>query len=135
MSTAYSGSTIPAGTYISQNRGGGYAYIGSYDKPPANVWTSYTHTTTSTTIRYGCAYACIGWLWNYNVANTQATTWDSAQAYDAGKAVVSGSTYYISKQAVPAGTALTNSDYWYDGQTSVGAGVVSKITNVLVGLS
>lgn len=135
LSTAYSGSTIPAGTYISQNRGGGYAYIGSYDKPPANVWTSYTHTTTSATIRYGCAYACIGWLWNYNVANTQATTWDSAQAYDAGKAVVSGTTYYISKQAVPAGTALTNSDYWYDGQTSVGAGVVSKITNVLFGLS
>ena len=128
---AHSGATIPAGTYISQNRGGGYAYIGSYMKPAPNVWTTCTATTTSTTIRYGCAFAKIGWLWNYNVSNSQATTWSSSEAYSEGRGVKNGTIYYISKKAVPAGIDITNTDYWFTkNATSLVANVVTRMTNV-----
>ena len=127
--TAYSGPTIPAGTYVSQNRGGGYAYIGSYDKPAPNVWSSWTHDSGSTTIRAGCAYAKIGWLWNYNVTSSQALTWDDQTAYNEGWAVKNNNIYYIAKKAVPAGTPLSNTEYWFTKNTST-IPVETKITNI-----
>ena len=132
----YIGSTIPAGTWVSQNRGGGFAYIGSYDKPAAQVWSSWTHDTTSSTIRGGCAFAKIGMLFNYNVNNTRAVTHDSTVAYTAGrsvKAVEDGKTYYyIALKDVPVNTPLTNTNYWVKG-TTVGSLVTTKITNIQFG--
>lgn len=129
MQNPYMGPTVPAGTYVSQNRGGGYAYIGSYDKPAPNVWSSWTHDTSSTTIRGGCAYAKIGWLWDYNVTTSQALVWDTVTAYSEGWAVKNNNKYYIAKKAVPAGTLVTNEEYWYTNNNNA-MPVYTKITNI-----
>lgn len=129
LQNAYSGPTVTAGTYVSQNRGGGYAYIGNYDKPAPNVWSSWTHDTTAATLRGGCAYAKIAWLWNYNVSTSQALTWNSTTAYNEGWAVKNSNKYYIAKKAVPAGTPLTDTEYWYTNNNS-SMPVSTKITNI-----
>lgn len=134
---AYNGSSIvPAGTYISQNRGGGYAYIGSYDKPAAGVWSSWTHDTTASTIRSGCAYVSIGWLWQYNLsATSHMTSWDDTISYPIGRAVKYNDTCYISKQTVPAGTLPTDTNYWHTiNSSSLSATCKTKITNIQFGI-
>lgn len=136
----YSGSTIPAGTYVSQNRGGGYAYIGSYDKPAAGVWTHYNHDTSSSTVRGGCAFAKIGWLWNYNMNNSKATEYNGSSSVPVGRIIHYTSTsptgpatgYYFCKKAVGVAEFITvdNTEYYEGPYTNVTNGIKTKMTNI-----
>lgn len=129
---AYSGATIPAGTWVSQNRGGGYAYIGSYDKPAAGVWTHCTHDTTASTVRGGCAFAKIGWLWNYNVSNNTATAYAAGDAVPLGRIIKYNNQYYFCIKEVPANSSILPSDTeYYDGPyAGVTNGIKTKMTNI-----
>ncbi len=76
LASAYSGSTIPAGTSVSQGRDGGtykYTPIGGTIIP--KTWTRYSgkvsgvdYSGTNMNGKFppGVAYARIGFLWNYN---------------------------------------------------------------------
>ena len=132
LANAYSGPTVVAGTYVSQNRGGGYAYIGSYDKPAAGVWTHCTHDTTSSTVRGGCAFAKIGWLWNYNVSNNTATAYEEGAAVPLGRIIKYDNKYYFCIKDVPASSNILPSDteYYIGPYAGVTNGIKTKMTNI-----
>lgn len=132
FANAYSGTTVPVGTYVSQNRGGGYAYIGSYDKPAAGVWTHCTHDTSSSTVRGGCAFAKIGWLWNYNVNNNTATAYAEGAAVPVGRIIKYNNQYYFCIKEVPADSSILPSDTtYYEGPyAGVTNGIKTKMTNI-----
>ena len=81
LTTAYTGITHPAGTYVSQgNSGGTYKYSGMVGNIPPATWTHYTGhydgidysgLNKGDTFCPGTAYCKVGFLWNYNSANDQ----------------------------------------------------------------
>lgn len=81
LTTAYTGITHPAGTYVSQGCSGGtYKYSGITGQKVPTEWTHYTGyfdgTDYSGLNKYGTfapatAYCKVGFLWDYNSANDQ----------------------------------------------------------------
>ncbi len=84
LSSAWTGTNIPAGTKVSQSDSGStYKYLGIVGTVVPGTWTHYTGVmkgeidtsgqNVSNKIPPGAAYCKIGFLWNYNSAND--TTW------------------------------------------------------------
>ena len=84
LTSAWTGSTVPAGTYISQTDSGStYKYIALVGSRIPNTWTHYSGVlhgeidlsgqNVSNKLPPGAAYCTVGFLWNYN--NASDTLW------------------------------------------------------------
>ena len=81
LTTAHSGATIPAGTYVSQGCSGGtYKYVAITGQKVPTTWThyvgyfdgiDYSGWNADGKFPPGTAYCKVGFLWNYNSANDQ----------------------------------------------------------------
>lgn len=129
LTSAYSGSTIPAGTYVSQGRDGGtYKYMPIGGTVISTDWTTYSgkmigvdYSGTNANNKFppGVAYARIGFLWNYNKASgeqqwitnitvTDTTVSDRAQTTADGKNTV----FY--QASAPSTSGRKINDVWFD---------------------
>jgi len=135
LTTAYSGATVPAGTYVSQGGDGNtYKYTPLSNTLLKTDWTSYTGSMNG--VDYsgankggmfppGTAYAKVGFLWNYNTAAdqiwvtnisvTDTTLADKAQATaTAAQTTADGKNTAFYQDASPASTNRKVNDIWFD---------------------
>lgn len=105
LSSAYNGTTIPAGTPVSQGGDAAtFKYIAAVNAIPPTNWQSYegfiggidySGTNVPGTFPPGAAYCRVGFLWNNNGTNDQ--TWITNVSVTALPAIATGSTLGVVK--------------------------------------
>jgi|GEM_PF-2650591 len=133
LASAYSGSTIPAGTSVSQGRDGGtYKYTPITGVKIPTVWTTYTGkvggvdysgTNKNGMFPPGVAYARIGFLWNYNkVAGEQQwitnITVTDTTAVDKAQTTADGKNTVFYQASAPSTSGRKTNDVWFDTDDS-----------------
>lgn len=133
LASAYSGSTIPAGTSVSQGRDGGtYKYTPITGVKIPTVWTTYTGkvggvdysgTNKGGMFPPGVAYARIGFLWNYNkVAGEQQwitnITVTDTTAVDKAQTTADGKNTVFYQASAPSTSGRKTNDVWFDTDDS-----------------
>lgn len=129
LASPYSGSTIPAGTSVSQGRDGGtYKYMPIGGTVIPVTWTTYSGkmigvdysgNNVGNKFPPGVAYARIGFLWNYNNASgeqqwiTNITVTDTTAIDKAQDTADSKNTVFYQTSA-PSTSGRKNNDIWFD---------------------
>lgn len=142
LTTAYSGTTVPAGTYVSQGGDGStYKYTPLSNVTVPAKWTSYSGIMNGTDYSGankggmfppGTAYAKVGFLWNYNTAAdqiwvtnlsvTDTTAADNAlskansavTAASAAQTTADGKNTVFYQASAPSTSERKTNDIWFD---------------------
>lgn len=125
LTTAYTGVTHPAGTYVSQGCSGGtYKYSGIVGQKVPTEWTHYTGyfngtdysgTNAGATFPPATAYCKVGFLWDYNSANDHFWLTNTSVKEVPKEAIYSDNAGKVNNHTVnadvPSGAKFTDTTY------------------------
>lgn len=137
LTTAYTGVTHPAGTYVSQgNSGGTYKYSGITGQKVPTEWTHYTGyfdgtdysgTNAGATFPPATAYCKVGFLWDYNSANDHFWLTNTSVKEVPKEAIYSDNAGKVNNHTVqkdvPANAVFTDTTYESKSASSGGTAV------------